>query len=87
MDKVPRAGINPRTLVKNTIHRRSADASSLCYFIDSWSRFSPHCLQKIHDCLSGFPYHIIVPQVNGFKRLFGALTQREPWPIGPGIFK
>ena len=78
MDKVPRARVNPRSLVKNTIHGRSANAGSLCYFIDSGSRFSPHC-QKINHRLAGFRYHIIVHQPDGFKHLFGELIQRNPW--------
>jgi hypothetical protein len=59
MDKVPRARVNPRTLVKNAIHGRSANAGSFCYFVDRGSRFSPHCYKK-SDRLSTF--YIIVHQ-------------------------
>jgi hypothetical protein len=46
MDKIPRARVNPRTLVKNTVHGRSADAGRFCYFVNSGSRLSPHRHRK-----------------------------------------
>jgi hypothetical protein len=46
MDKVPGPRVNPRSLVKNAIHGRSADARSLCYFSNRGSCFSPHRCKK-----------------------------------------